>query len=153
MPRFIYSDITDLVWANADRSAVNCTLHLIDHPVHGNEAHRFTAAKSDPGWPHSEEIFEMAEAGQLGPVAEYVAPLPRTPDSVTPSQAKIALFEAGLLDQVDALVAGYPYKPVQIWWANATRFEISNGYLQALGWEMGLSGDQIADLFIAAANK
>lgn len=143
-----FSSVTNPAYANAENSFIDCVV-MFDGFATEVE---FTASASDVEG-HSREIFARAVAGDFGPVAPYVEPSPPVPESVTPAQAKIALFEAGLLDGVEALVAAYPYKPVQIWWGNATQFEITNGYLQALGFELGLSGDQIADLFIAAGKK
>ncbi len=75
------------------------------------------------------------------------------PASVSPAQAKIALYEAGLLDQVEALVADYPYRPVSIWWTSALSFEREHPYLNALGLELGLTDEQIDALFIAASKR
>jgi hypothetical protein len=75
------------------------------------------------------------------------------PVSVTPAQAKIALYEAGLLDQVETLVADYPYRPVSIWWTSALAFERGHAYLQAIGYELGLTDEEIDALFIAASKK
>jgi len=70
---------------------------------------------------------EIAAAGDAEPV----------PVSVAPAQAEIALLDVGLLDTVETLVADYPYRPVSIWWANASRFERGNAYIGAqagYGW-------------------
>ena len=78
---------------------------------------------------------------------------PRVPASVTPAQAKLALYDAGLFDDVDALVMNYPYRPVSIWWTSALAFHRDHAYLNAIGIELGLSDEQIDTLFIAAGAR
>ena len=80
-------------------------------------------------------------------------PADMPPLSVTPAQAKIALFEAELLDQVEALVADYPYRPVSIWWTSALAFERGHAYINALALELDLSDEQVDALFITAARR
>lgn len=94
----------------------------------------------------------LSDAAQ--PSAEEIeAAGPVVPDTVTPAQAKIALYEAGLLNEVEALVADHPYRPVSIWWTSALAFERGHAYLNALGLELGLTDAEIDALFIAAAKK
>lgn len=38
---------------------------------HLDQTVRYTASRSDPGWPHSEEIFRRAASGEFGPVAPH----------------------------------------------------------------------------------
>lgn len=76
---------------------------------------------------------------------------PPFPSVVSASQAKIALLNAGLLDEVEAIVAAHPYRIVRIWYADANQWERGNPYVQALGVEMGLDDAAIDDLFIAAS--
>lgn len=85
-------------------------------------------------------------------VVAYDPPTPAEPfpSVVTSAQAKIALYSAGLLDQVKAVVAAHPYEVVRLWYDNAGTWERGNPYVQALGVEIGLTDEQIDDLFIAA---
>lgn len=73
------------------------------------------------------------------------------PSVVSAAQAKIALFKAGLLDQVKAVVAAHPYEIVRIWYGDANDWERGNPYVQALGAEIGLTAEQMDELFIAAS--
>ena len=76
---------------------------------------------------------------------------PEVPSVVSASQAKIALYNAGMLDQVKALVGAHPYEPVRIWYADANQGERGHAYVQALGAELGLTSDDIDALFQAAS--
>lgn len=69
---------------------------------------------------------------------------------VTPAQAKVALYNAGLLDEVDAAIAS-AYRPIQIYWESASVFELNHPYVQGIGALLGLSDAAMADLFTAAA--
>jgi hypothetical protein len=78
---------------------------------------------------------------------------PVVPASCGPAQAKIVLWEAGLLDAVEAMVADHPYRPVSIWYAAATIWERSHPYVTALAYEIGLTDEQMDDLFSQAVMK
>ncbi|KRB26338.1 hypothetical protein [Mesorhizobium sp. Root172] len=89
----------------------------------------------------------LAAYGLLGPVV-------RVPDRVSPAQAEIALFNfdnGGLLANVNAVIEAFPYEPVRIWWRKATYISRGHAYLQALAIEVGLTDEQVDDLFVAAA--
>lgn len=77
-------------------------------------------------------------------------PVPRPITQVTPVQGRIALLNAGLLDQAQAAVnsAG---GSVAIWWDYATTWERSHPLLTTLGAGLGLTPDQIDQLFLAAS--
>jgi hypothetical protein len=152
MPRYSFSEVANLSWADEAGARINCTVTFTDHPTLSGPQ-PFTAALSDPGWGHSEEIFQRAVAGEFGPIAAYVAPAPAVPESVTPAQAKIVLFEAGLLDDVEQMIKSHQYRPVRIWWENAVQFDRGNPYLEAMGLEIGLTDEQMDAMFIAAAQK
>lgn len=73
------------------------------------------------------------------------------PQKVTRAQALLALYSAGMLDPVEEMIANHPYPPVRIWFANALYWDRNNVYIQALGPELGLTEEEIDQLFIAAA--
>lgn len=70
--------------------------------------------------------------------------------SVTPRQAKLALLGAGLLDQVEAAVAASD-KATQISWEYAIEFRRSEPLINDLGKQLGLTDEQIDQLFITAS--
>lgn len=73
------------------------------------------------------------------------------PRSVTKAQGMMALYNAGLLDQLEGLIANHPYPPVRIWFANANVWERDNPYIHSLGPELGLTEEDIDGLFQAAS--
>lgn len=90
----------------------------------------------------------LADGGVPGP---YVEPPVPTPTTVTPRQARLALLQAGLLDDVEAAVnaAGGATK---ITWEYATEINRNDALIDTLGVALGLTSEQIDGLFSAAAN-
>ena len=86
-------------------------------------------------------------------VASYVPPDPepvQVPQVVTIRQAKLALLQAGLLDDVDAAVAQAD-RATQIEWEYATEVRRYWPTLLTLQTALGLTEQQVNDLFISAA--
>lgn len=77
-------------------------------------------------------------------------PVDTQPVQVSPAQAKLALYNAGLLDQVEGLVSAAP-TPVRIFYESAGYWTRSNPYIAAIAAELGLTDQQVDDLFAAAA--
>ena len=76
------------------------------------------------------------------------------PAEVTMRQARLALLAAGLLDDVEAAIDGMdePAKTAaQIEWEYSNALERDNTLVAILGPSLGLSSNQIDDLFRAAA--
>lgn len=76
-------------------------------------------------------------------------PPPSVPRSVSMRQARLALLGAGLLDEVEALIALQP-AAVQIEWEYATDIWRNRDLVATLAPALGLSDAQIDDLFVAA---
>ena len=93
---------------------------------------------------HRTHLFDKT-TGLLVPRAPVV------PASVSKAQAQIALYNAGLLDQLELVIAGHPYRPVRIWYESANVWERKNPYVSLLGPELDLTEDEIDTLFIEAA--
>lgn len=86
-------------------------------------------------------------------VASYVQPDPApipVPQVITIRQAKLALLQAGLLDDVDAAVAQAD-RATQIEWEYATEVRRDWPTLLTLQTALGLSDQQVDDLFISAS--
>ena len=82
-------------------------------------------------------------------VEDFITPAPQ---SITPAQAKAQLYEMGLLDDAEALVASHPYALVRIYWNSALQFDRDNAYIAALAYELGID-DQLDDLFRTASQR
>ena len=72
------------------------------------------------------------------------------PPSLTMSQARIALLNAGLLDTVEAGIAQLP-RAAQIKWEFAATVDRSDSLTQALAAALGLTEPQLDALFTAGA--
>jgi hypothetical protein len=120
----------------------------MEHPTFGWIP--FTASPDDSEQ-HGRELYAQALAGELGPVAPYVAPPsppPVIPTSVTMRQARLALLGAGLLDQVNAAITD---PAAQIEWEYATTVERNSPLVQNLSIGLGLTEEQLDSLFTTAS--
>lgn len=95
------------------------------------------------------------EIGDTWNGVSYVRPVietpePQPPKSVSPYQARCALHAAGLLPAVEATIANADV-PAQIAWEYATVFERHSPFIDALAPMLGLTEEQIDDLFLAAS--
>jgi hypothetical protein len=93
-----------------------------------------------------------AHIGDAWDGKKFTSPAPVTPvpPSISPAQARLALLGAGLLDQVEAAVAGADLA-THIAWAQATSIERDSPTVAALSAALGLSAAQLDALFIAGA--
>lgn len=73
-----------------------------------------------------------------------------TSGSVTMRQASLALLNAGLLDDVEALVATLP-RAYQIEWERASVVQRDNQLVEIVRQQQGMTAGQIDDLFALAA--
>jgi len=72
------------------------------------------------------------------------------PQSISRMQAKQALLAAGQLSAVEAAMASAP-PAVQIYWSDASHFHRDHPVLEQMGQALGMSSDDLDQLFIAAA--
>lgn len=101
----------------------------------------------------SDRLTRIASESELNEVLRpygVVLPLPEIPESVSPYQARCALHAAGLLTAVEATIASADV-PAQIAWEYATVFERHSPFIEALAPMLGLTEQQIDDLFITAS--
>lgn len=75
----------------------------------------------------------------------------KVPQSVTMRQARLALLESGLLDAVENAVA--QDRSAQIDWEYATDIQRDFSTLTIMATQMGLSDEQVDNLFILAGSK
>lgn len=76
------------------------------------------------------------------------------PQSVTMRQARLALLGAGLLGQIDATIASLPSpqkEAAQIEWEYSQEVQRRNGFVDQLAPLLGLTDEQVDQLFIQAA--
>ena len=71
------------------------------------------------------------------------------PQSITPLQAKLQLLKLGLLDEVEALVTGD--RTAQLYWEYASVVERDNAVLLLMANSIGLTSEQVDEMFIEAS--
>lgn len=80
----------------------------------------------------------------------HAIPMPSIPGSVSMRQARLALLNAGLLDDVEAAVATAG-RAAQIEWEFATEVRRNHPLITIVQAEQGMSDAQIDELFAGAA--
>ncbi len=73
------------------------------------------------------------------------------PTAITPLQGRIILKRAGLLDTVEAAIV-QANGETQIWWEYATLWHRTHPVLVALGESLGLTNEQVDEMFKTAAS-
>lgn len=98
------------------------------------------------------ERIELTSTEEAALVAEESAYVPKPPQVVTAAQAWTALHRAGLLESVESLMADPgTNREAVIAWNKATHFRRTSPFIDELGPGLGLSDEEIDNLFIAAA--
>lgn len=151
MTNIAFLNVANPVWGDSAHTRITCDVTWSEHPHLSDQTHPFAAAEADPSAPHSEEIFARCLAGEFGPIAEY-AETPQIPTSITPLQARKALRAAGYKSAVDAYVATLSEED-QEEWEYATAVERTHPVIVNGGAALGLTSDQIDQLFIQAASS
>ena len=81
--------------------------------------------------------------------------VPKIPESIAMWQARSALIDAGLLDDIDAFLANIPdateRKKAQVKWEFSNTVRRDDPLLAAVVVKMGITNQQLDALFIAAA--
>lgn len=95
-------------------------------------------------WTQQWQVVEMNDEEKI---AAYRASVPQV---ITIRQAKLALLQAGLFDDVEGAIA-QATRTVQIEWESATEFRRDWPALLAMQPALGLTDEQIDDLFRLAA--
>jgi hypothetical protein len=76
----------------------------------------------------------------------------RSSASCTPFQGKAALFQAGLLDDVEALIANAATDTLtKLAWANAVEWKRNSPMIMSLSTALNMADTQVDDLFKAAS--
>jgi len=130
------------VWANKQNTAI-CLYVTFE----GIGEVPFTASPDDVE-PHGRLLFEKASSGLFGSIANFVPPPPPVPQAVSKFQARAALFQAGLLDAVKAIMEDPSTDPiVRMAWEAATEFQRNSPTVLAMYPALGLSDSQLDDMF------
>ncbi|MCA3184385.1 MAG: hypothetical protein INH13_12335 [Cupriavidus sp.] len=156
-------------WVNAEKTMIDVRVIF---PHLSNEPALYTAAQSDPGWEHSEEIFARAVAGEFGAICPYVAPPLPVPASISDRQFAHELRARGIITQAEALafvargqlpgalaalIAALPTPSArddaELLIVGATNFERAHPFTKTLAARFGWSSNYIDDFFRAAAGR
>jgi len=78
-------------------------------------------------------------------------PEPKIIPAISAAQAKVALLHFELLGQVKTLLPTFG-EEVQLWYDNASTWERTNPYIQAFSDALGLTSEQVDDMFIYASD-
>jgi hypothetical protein len=95
-------------------------------------------------------ILYVWKGGMLVRLPDPLVPLGPVPESITPLQARRALLAAGLLDDVENMIAQAP-REVRLAWEYAVEVYRNDPTLAMLATSLRLTSDQIDNLFRSAA--
>lgn len=108
-------------------------------------------------WVACDESVKVGDAydgaGFTAPTAPSEATLV-VPQTVTQFQARAALYLAGLLDEVEALMSAAETPALaKLAWQHAVEFRRDSPTVQTMASELGLTDQQIDQLFITASQQ
>lgn len=129
---------TVMLWSDDERAAIG-VYPIVDDVIPEGKIATGSALENENGVIRRRWVLEDA-------------PPPAVPQSITPAQAKAQLYEMGLLEDAEALVASHPYALVRLYWNSALQFDRDNAYIAALAYELGVD-EQLDDLFRAAGAR
>lgn len=118
---------------------------LIDFVVQDDGHGPYLVEGSMENPPSQEEVDALTDAQLDAAQRRKSGPL-----SVPAAQAKLALYNFGLLDKVKTAVSSYP--PMQIFFESAPVWSEAHPYVMGMAAELGITDQQKAALFDAAAD-
>lgn len=105
----------------------------------------------DEDLPKYLEYAEWINSGN-SPEYFYEEPLPPVPSLVSRFQARAALYQAGLLDQVNTIMADQNTPMMaKLAWQDAQEFRRDSSLVQSMGATLGMTDEQLDNLFRLAA--
>jgi hypothetical protein len=120
-------------------------------------------AVNDPDFmfPNERRLLRVSEVAQpitliglkFNEDGTFAAPPPPPVIRVSKAQAKLALLDAGLLEQVESIIANHTYAAIRIWYADSNDWDRNSPYVAAIAIELGIDESVIDDLFRAASRK
>ncbi len=108
----------------------------------------------DPAYQGGQHNAETGEVSGGEWVSTGVPPPPPVPQEVTMRQAKLALLHAGHLATVTQAIAAMPGvegEAARIEWEYSSVMQRNKPFVEGIGSAVGLTSEQIDQLFIAAA--
>ena len=96
-------------------------------------------------------VTGMVWDGETFAAAPIIAPPRVVPETVTLAQARAALMGAGLFETVNAFISNNPNPVLKMAWEYTNNVSRNGAFVTALGPLLGLTDEQLDDLFIAAA--
>ena len=142
--RFVYylkGNTIEAVWTNEQKEIVKSRFYS------GEQMDELIQDLGNQITPEYSALIQQA----IENIIPYVPPPPEIPYSVTPFQAKAAMYEAGLLDSVLAIIEDPNTSFLtKLAWQNVTEFTRDSPLLNGLAQTLGLTSEEVDALFIAA---
>lgn len=146
----VFKNFREPVWNDEARTRVTAIVDISDDDqvIAADERYTFDARE------HA-EIIDALTAGEHGPVAEYEPPELRPVffPPLSARQFRLGLLAHGLLTQVDEAVAALeePQRSAaEIEWEYATSFDRTHPLVAALSAHIGLTDEQIDEMWLEA---
>lgn len=159
-----FTNIKDLKYITANNSHIDLfatckeygeipmTLNLIDtEDLHVFASGKFEVVLENEVKVEKEILIPLEEYCKTLKIAPYVEPklVITIPNSVTKLQAKLQLLELGLLDEVETLIE--QDRKAKLYWTDSQNFLRTDEILLGMATALGLSSEQLDDLFLQAS--
>ena len=110
------------------------------------------AINAQGGWRAVDGEADLLEGETYSAAQPPIAFAPAVPQQVTRFQARAALYQAGLLDQVEAAIsAPGTDKMLKLAWQDAQAFKRDSQFVSGMAQTLGLTAQQLDNLFISAS--
>lgn len=145
-----FNAVKNVRWADADHTSVAMD---VDFDFLQDDWVPFVATP-DYDQEYGRILYASAVAGEFGTIGEFVPPvIPKVvPEKVSRFQARAALYQANLLDDIEAYMALETTDFfTKLAWTEATEFNRTSPMVASIGTLLGLTESQLDDLFVFAA--
>lgn len=151
--------VTNLIWNNAAKTSFNATVKFEELPF---EEIVYTANANDAE-DHGRLLWDKANSGDYGSIADYVAPSSPTPEEkreampyLTARQLRLGLLSLGKLADVPTAISALPSperEQAEIEWQYASEFRRLHPLIVQLIPILGLTDEQIDPVWMEYSAK
>lgn len=145
-----YTSVTNPIWVDSEYSAINCIVNFTNL---GQTPVPFSANPLDTSNPSSITIYDQCIAGNYGPIAVYVLPIPLTVEqkriSLLPLsawQVRKVLTQLGLRDSIETAIAN-ANQATKDAWTYASSFQRDDAMLNSMAVSLGITDVQLDGMF------
>ena len=139
-------------WVNPEQTMIDINVFF----PHLGETVRYTSAKVDPGWEHSEEIFLRASRGEFGEVAPY-GTASIIPPVLTARQLRLGLLRNGItadtiINTINAIPDPIQREEARVEWEYASEYRYDHPLVGIIRERLGRPPEETLAAWISWAS-